>query len=177
MPVAGRPLDVAAVLEAMRTSPRPDGVPDQLETPEIARAVADSIWTFDGQPWTAMVASGSCGSATCLLEIAGSRAGAAGEDLWVFAVDPATSRVDVSTAEVNAIPTRAYDRLDAAARAVAPAGLLEGLTLANVAWTPPPAPNRYRLSYRSGGEEGSCAIEVVIDGQSGRLVEHTATDC
>lgn len=161
----------------MQTSPRPDGVPDELETTAVATAVADAVWTFDGRPWETMVAGGSCGTDTCLLELAGTRTGAAGEDLWVFEVDPGTSTVTLVTAELRAIPPAAVTTVDTAARSQASPGLLDDLELTNAAWTPPPAPSTYELSYRSGGEEGACAVEIVVDGTSGDLLDETATDC
>ncbi|HEX7197446.1 MAG TPA: hypothetical protein VF364_11515, partial [Candidatus Limnocylindria bacterium] len=51
LPEAGRPFDAEAILAAMRDSRRPGGVPDEMQTDAIAAAVADAIWTIDGEPW------------------------------------------------------------------------------------------------------------------------------
>lgn len=178
MPDAGRPFDGPTILAQMRTSPRPDGVPDRLETDAIAAAVADAIWTFDGMPWTTMAIGASCGETTCLLDVAGSRPTATAEDLWVFEVEPTTAAVRVVTAELRAIPPETVAQLDRLARGgVSEPGALDAMALTTARWTPPPEPARFLLSYRTGGEEGSCAAELAIDGATGRVVTETFVDC
>jgi len=150
----GQPFDPATVLDAMRDSRRPDGVPDQLETDAIAAALAERIWTIDGQPWTTMSAGGSCGPVRCTLEISGSRAGGQGEDLWIFEVIPAGGEVAVIETNLRSVPSETADAVDRLARAADPRIDDAGLLLVSVRWLPPPDDETFELSYRSGNEEG-----------------------
>lgn len=167
--------DPATLLDAMRTSRRPGGVPDQLETDRIAAALADAIWTYGGEPWTTMALGGSCGPQTCTLEAAGTRPGSLGEDLWVFEIVPSTGRVTVASADLAAVPADIVDPLDELARLLV--GQLDGLILASVRWLPPPRDGLYVLSYRSGGEEGSCGVDLTLDAATPEVVERTFLDC
>ena len=176
LPHGGPAFDPATLLDAMRTSRRPGGVPDQLETEEIAAQLADAIWTVDGQPWATMAIGGSCGPQSCSVEVAGTRPGSAGEDLWVFDVDPATSEVRLASAHVAALPADLVSSLDETARMLVGDDSLEGLALASARWAPP-TDGRFVLSYRSGGEEGSCGIDLTLDAAAPAVIERTAVGC
>jgi hypothetical protein len=160
----------------MRDSRRPGGVPDQLETPAVAAAVADEIWTFDGSRWNEVVAGGSCGPETCTLEIAGTPEGAHGEDLYIFSVVPG-GEVRLVAAELRGLPASMVGPLDELAHGLVVDGTLDGLLLQSVRWRPPPDFGLFELSYRSGGEEGSCGVDLTIDAVSGRLAEDRFLDC
>ncbi len=166
----GRPYDAPAILEAMRTSRRPGGVPDELETEAIAAAVSQVIYTLDGTPWPSMAIGGSCGPSTCTLELAGTPQAALGEDLYVLSVAPASSGVEVLETNLRGMTPEIAEHLDARARA-AWEGNLEGLVLASARWQPPPDSSRFLLSYRSGGEEGSPGVELILDLDTGRAEE------
>jgi len=178
LPEPGRPFDASALLAAMRASRRPDGVPDRLETETVASTLAESIWTFDGEPWTAISAGGSCGPDSCTLEISGAQDDAQGDDLWVFTVAPATSAITLVSADLRSVPLPLVDQLDALARSLlAPAAALDGLTLVNVRWQPPPDAGQFVLGYRSGGEEGSCGADVTLDAVRSEIVSGGSSNC
>ena len=168
LPTPGRPYDASAVLDAMAASTRPGGVPAVLQTDAIAAAVAEQLWTFDGSAWEQMAAGGSCGSDRCTLEISGSAPDAAGEDHYILDVVPADGSVTVSATELRALPQPLVDELDQLARDRWPDAPLPG-PLASVRWQPPPDANLFVLSYRSGGEEGSPAVDAVLDIATGSL--------
>ncbi len=175
VPEPGRPWDGAALLREMADSTRPDGVPASLRTAPIAEALADAIWTVDGATWDTFAIGGFCGTTSCTVEVAGTHLGRAGEDLWVLQVDPAGARVDVLDADVRSLPPELVEQLDGLARASID---LEGMVLGTARWLPPPTdPGRFGLSYRSGGEEGSCRRDLVLDAGSGEVVEETAAGC
>jgi hypothetical protein len=176
VPEPGRPFDAADVLVAMRESRRPGGVPAELQTDEIADAVAEQVWTFDGEPWTDLVIGGSCGPETCTLEVAGRPDGALGEDLYVFSVTPSTRTVVLVSADLLGVPENLLDDLDATARAGVDQPL-EGLSLLGVRWLPPPDAGQYALAYRPGGEEGSCGLDVVLDAASETVVSADEVNC
>jgi hypothetical protein len=159
----------------MRTSPRPDGVPAAVQTDEIAAEIADAIWTFDGEAWETLAIEGAC-AATCTVEIAGSRGGD-GEDLWSFSIDPSTGNVTVDFTSLRALPDELVAALDRLARRTSSEGALDELRITSAAWTPPPDVDRFVLSYRSGGEEGSCAAELVVDARRGVLIDEMYTGC
>lgn len=173
----GQPFDAAAILDAMRASRRPDGVPEALQDEGIARAVADAIWTVDGRPWRTISIGGSCGPQRCTLEVAGAGPDAAGDDAWAFAVEPATGAVELVAADLHALPASRVEELDAMARRADRSGLLDGLVLGSARWLPPPDRDRFALSYRTGDEEGSCARDVILDAGRGELVDTTSTGC
>lgn len=177
LPEPGRPFDAAALLAAMRDSRRPGGVPDELETDTIATALAEAIWTFDGRPWTTTAVGGSCGSVTCTLEVAGVRADMAGDDLWVFAVSPATGSVEVVAAELRALPAELPAAIDELVRSEDADGSLAGMLLASLKWLPPPDGGRFLASYRSGGEEGSCGADVTLDAMHAVIVSEQRLGC
>jgi hypothetical protein len=177
LPPASRPFDPGMLLGAMRESRRPGGVPDELETDAIASALAEAIWTVDGQPWTAISAGGSCGPNTCTLEISGAAAGAQGDDLWIFEIAPDTGDVHLLSTELRSLSNTSVGRLDALTRSLVAPAILDDLILTNVRWLPPPDEGQFVLSYRSGDEEGSCGADVTIDAVAGDVVSGGSSDC
>jgi hypothetical protein len=166
----GRPYDADSLLAAMRASTRPGGVPDQLETDAVAEAVSGQIWTWDGQPWQVLSAGGACGPTACTLDVAGSADGAAGADLYSFGVEPEGDQVTLLASDLHAYPTSLDARLDQAARAAAGEELGD-LAYVGARWLPPPDDGRYWLAYRSGGEEGAPGVDVLLDLDSGAVLE------
>ena len=177
LPEPGRPFDAAALLSALRESRRPGGVPDELETDAIASTLANAIWTLDGEPWNAVSAGGSCGPDTCTLEIAGAGDGAQGDDLWVFGVTPTTGAVQLQTTDLRSLPADLAGRIDELTRSLVPVSELDGLILTNVRWLPPPDDGQFVVSYRSGGEEGSCGVDVTVDAAVPEIVSGSSSDC
>ena len=177
VPEPGRPFDAGALLSAMRESRRPGGVPDALETDAVASDLAAAIWTFDGEPWNAVSAGGSCGPGSCTLEISGASDGAQGDDLWVFGIAQETGAMQLQTADLRSLPADLIGRLDAVTRSLVSAATLDGLSLTNVRWLPPPDNGKFVLSYRSGGEEGSCGADVTLDAVVPVLLSGSSSDC
>lgn len=145
----------------------------------IAGAIADRLWTIDGEPWEEIVAGGSCGPSRCTLELSGSAPSAAGEDLWVFAVEPASGTVEIVTPDLHSVSNAIAADLDRRARAADAGadGVLEGLLFSAVRWLPPPAEDRFRLAYRSGNEEESCAVDLELDAAGGRITDVVPSGC
>jgi len=177
LPEPGRPFDAATLLAAMRESRRPGGVADEIETDAIATALADAIWTFDGQPWTTTAIVGSCGPETCTLEIAGVRDGMTGDDLWVFAVTPATGSIEVVSAELRVLPAEVPVVVDELVRSVDTAGSVAGMLLTSLKWLPPPDGGTFVASYRTGGEEGSCGVDLTLDAARAVVVSTQSRNC
>jgi hypothetical protein len=177
LPVAGTPFDAATIMTAMRDSRRPGGVPDQLETEQIAAALAAAVVTFDGLPWTTMAASGSCGTDFCTLELGGTRPGSHGDDVWIFEVQPADGTVALATADLRGLPNALVPTIDALARSLVPAAPLDGLLLTSVRWLPPPDGEQFALSYRGGGEEGSCGLDLMLHAVTPGIVGDVSPTC
>lgn len=167
----GTPYAAADVLEAMRDSRRPGGVPDELETQEIAAAIAAQAWTWDGEPWETLSLGGACGPSACSMDLAGAPAGETGTDLYSFSVDPGSGAVELLATDLHGHPAGLQTLLDAAARAALEPDRLEGMELVASRWLPPPDSDRYLLAYRSGGEEGSPGLDVLLDAVSGEVLE------
>lgn len=173
----GKPFDAQDILEAMRDSRRPGGVAPELQTEAIAGAVADTIWTLQGERWDSIATSGACDPDACTLEVAGSAAGDAGEDVWLLSVDPATAEVEVVNADLHAIPGVTVDAVDLVARAADGGAALGDLLLTSVRWLPPPDDDAFALAYRSGDEEESCSIDVRLDVGTGELTDVATSGC
>jgi len=177
LPEPGRPLDGGTILEAMRGSRRPGGVPDQLETDAIAETLAQRIWTIDGEPWATMSVGGSCGPVRCTLDVAGSLPGSLGEDLYAFEIIPASGQVAPLSTDLRSLPPELVAILDRLARGAEPAIGRDGLALASARWLPPPDHETFELSYRSGNEEGSCELELSLNAESGAVEQRSADGC
>lgn len=167
----GTPYTAADVLAAMRDSRRPGGVPDQLETDALAGAIAEQLWTWDGEPWATWSIGGACGPDACTLDVAGSPPGDAGTDLYTFELDVGSVTVALAGTDLHGYPPDLEARLDAVARGAIDAERLAGLSLVGVRWLPPPETDHYWLAYRSGGEEGSPRLDVMVDLASGDVIE------
>jgi hypothetical protein len=157
--VAGLPYDATAVLAAMRESRRPGGVPDLLETETVATAVAAELWTYDAQPWSVLAIGGTCGSAGCTLDVAGSTTGG-GSDLYSFRIDASAGSVELIERDLHGYPPELEAEADAVVRSQVDPARLSGLQLLGMQWMAPPDTGRFRLAYRSGGEEGSAGLEI-----------------
>ncbi len=177
LPEAGQPYSGAEILDAMRDSRRPGGVPDELETDAVASAIADAIWTFDGQPWSAMAIGASCGAPSCSVEVVGTRDDASGEDVWTFEAVPDEEDVELIASDLTATPDDVVTELDRVARQLVPIGTLDDLALASTRWLAPPDNGAFVLAYRSGNEELSCAVDIALDPIAPRIVSSEATDC
>lgn len=172
VPEPGRPYDAAAILDAMRNSRRPGGVPQQLQTDAVAQSLASAIWTYGGEAWQqAPVIGASCGPQRCTVDVAGTPAGGAGEDLYTFSVVPESGATSLLVADLHGYPAQLDAALDALVRSQLEASRLEGLAMAGARWLPPPDSGQFVLSYRSGGEEGSPALDVVVDLPGGKVLE------
>ena len=166
----GRPYDADAILALMRDSRRPGGVPDEIETTEVAAAVAERIWTIGGRPWAVASVGGGCGTSSCDLEVAGAPGETTGEDLYLFDVDPATGSVELVQSVLLGLDPDTVDRLDQLVRERYE-GDLDDLVLVTARWLPPPDDGRFVLAYRSGGEEGSPGLDLVFDATTGEVSE------
>jgi len=168
-PLPARPYDGAAVLQAMRDSRRPGGVPAALQTDAVAAAVANELWTWNGEPWPQLVIGGSCGPSSCSLEVAGTPSNAAGADLYVLSIDPDSAAVTVESSDLHGYPSQLDAQLQAIAQDVAP-DAIAGLRYTSAQWLPG-NPSQYLLAYRSGGEEGSPGVDLLIDAASRTLLQ------
>ena len=173
----GRPYDAEDLLQAMRDSRRPGGVPTELQDSDIAAELAERLWTIDGEPWNAIAAGGACDASACSLELSGGTGATGGEDVWVFMINLTSGAVEVVNADLHAVPAETAVTLDRWARALDEDGLLDGLLTTAVRWLPPPAEDRFRLAYRSGDEEGSCSVDLELDAAAGRITEVTPSGC
>jgi hypothetical protein len=173
----GRPFDAADILAAMRGSRRPGGVPDVLETDAVAGAVAAEIWTIDGEPWADVAAGGSCGPVRCTLDLSGRHRGAAGEDVWMLEVIPASGDVAVLDTNLGSLPPGVVADLDRVARAQDRRPDAADLILTGVRWSGPQQEARFQLSYRSGDEEGTCELELEVDTEGETAETLSAIGC
>jgi hypothetical protein len=162
-PATGRPYDAASVLAAMAASRRPGGVPDELETPAVAAQLANAVWTYDGRPYPSLVLGGSCGATSCTLEASGQPIGGAGADLFVFSVTQPGGAVTLTTTDLHGYPSGLDAQIEAVARAGVDADRLAGLAYRAASWQLAPRNGWFWAAFRSGGEEGSPGLDVLVD--------------
>lgn len=174
IPATGRPYTADQVLAAMRGSRRPGGVPDELETAAVATQLAAAIWTYDGRPYPSLVVGGSCGPATCTLEVNGAPAGAAGTDLYAFSVTRATGAVEAAASDLHGYPAALDALIDGVVRDRLDPASVEGLAMTGAAWQPPPRAGWFLVAYRSGGEEGSPGFDILVDLPAAEIVQTSA---
>lgn len=172
----GRPFVASDILEAMRLSRRPGGVPDELQTEAIAWAIADEIWTLGGAPWTSIVVGGSCGPTECTLEVSGAPAEAVAEDLWVFTITPASGAVAVASTVLRGMSPSLLDRADGVVRNSPSAPASEAI-LTSGRWLPPPDDGELILSYRTGAEIGACGVDYTVDVDGGTVIDESIVSC
>ena len=170
----GHPYDGDDVLALLADSRRPDGVPAEIQRPDIAATLAQQIWTIGGRAWESTSVGGSCGPQSCDLELAGAPGGGAGEDLYVFRIDRASGSVELLQSVLLGLDPETVEVLDRLVRERV-GSRLDGYGLATVRWLPPPEDGRYVLSYRSGGEEGSPALDLEFDTNTGEVTEMPAS--
>ena len=162
-PAAARPYDADAVLAAMADSRRPGGVPDRIETAAVAAQVANVIWTYDGRPYPSLVIGGSCGATSCTLEVSGQPIGGAGADLFVFSVTQPAGAVTLTTTDLHGYPSGLDAQIEAVVRGGTDADRLAGLAYRAASWQLPPRNGWFWAAFRSGGEEGSPGLDVLVD--------------
>ncbi|HET7685096.1 MAG TPA: hypothetical protein VFM19_01675, partial [Candidatus Limnocylindria bacterium] len=170
-PTTGRPYDADDLLVAMRASRRPGGVPDELEVPAIAAGLAAQLWTWSGDPYPTLVVGGSCGPQRCTVEVSGAPSGAAGADLYVYSVARDTRQVVIEGTDLRGYPAVLDPIIDRVVRDALDPALLDGLILTGAAWQLPPATGQLLAAYRSGGEEGSPGLDVLVDLTTGAVLE------
>jgi hypothetical protein len=156
----GRPYDAAAILDAMRTSRRPGGVPAELQTEPIAAAIAAELWTWNGDPWTTLTIGGACGPERCSLDVSGVPTDSGGED--VYQLEISDGAVSVAGSQLEGFPDALRPQLEEIARD-GTGNQLDGLVLRTARWLAPPQSGKFVLAFRSGGEEGSPALDVTVD--------------
>jgi hypothetical protein len=105
------------------------------------------------------------------------RSDLAGDDLWVFAISPTTATVEVVAAELRALPAELPIAVDQLVRSMDPDESLGGMLMTSLTWLPPPDDGRFLASYRSGGEEGSCGVDVTLDAVIAMIVEEQGLGC
>jgi hypothetical protein len=168
-PGPGRPYNATGVLQAMRDSRRPGGVPDQLETRAVAAAVANELWTWDGNPWPELVIGGACGPSSCSLEVAGAPQGA-GTDLYSIELQRDGTLAGVSS-DLHGYPPALDSDLQGIVEDQA-RDLVDDMAFTSARWLPPPDGGRYWVAYRSGGEEGSPGLDLLVDLARGTVLDH-----
>jgi hypothetical protein len=144
----------------------PVGFPTALRTPAVAEALADRIWTFDGQPYRDLWLAGSCENGACEFSATGVPAFARSADV----VDAYFLKVNLGSGlfsdggrpSLKGLPSELVPRLDAIARAHDAAALLADEALLGATWEIPPPAGTFLLRYGRGLEEGDPAAFVTV---------------
>jgi hypothetical protein len=94
-------------------------------------------------------------------------------DVYSFRIAAGSAVVSVVQADLHAFPELVDLQLDTLVRARIDAARLQGLALVGDTWLRPPDAGRYVLAYRSGGEEGSPGLDVLVDLPGGEVLSVT----
>lgn len=124
--------------------------------------------------YPSLVIGGSCGPSSCTLEVTGQPAGAAGADLYVFAVARPAGAVSLTTSDLHGYPSALDAAIEDLVRAGVPAGDVGGLAYTTASWQVPPRSGWFLAAFRSGGEEGSPALDVLVDLATRTVIDTSA---
>jgi hypothetical protein len=171
LPNPGRPYTSADILRVLRAAPG-SRLPGELVRSEVAEALAQAVWTFDGRPYQILAAEGSCGPRGCELSVQGvpDIADEARLDHYIFNVDPTSFALTRVYLGLAAFPPEINPQLDKIVRAGVPPQRLEGLSYVSATWLPPPEFGRFEVTYDDGGLEGSRGLKVLVDTRLGSVI-------
>jgi len=156
--LAGRPYDGAAVLALMRAQGLPAIDPALLDE-GVAAAVADNLWTYDGQPYRRLIFEGRCEGAGCALGVTGlptfaSDATFADAYRWMIEPGAAALRTEGGWPSLSGYPHELDPELEAEARALA-GGDLDDLQLSSIRWLPDAEDRLFELQFDDGLDQAS----------------------
>ncbi|HEX2756204.1 MAG TPA: hypothetical protein VHM48_12105 [Candidatus Limnocylindrales bacterium] len=151
----GKPYTADDILAILRAAPAGD--PAEMRTPQIAAAIADRVWTFDGRPYQRLLVGGRCDGGMCEISAEGMPAFGATDDLaddWFWRMDLRTGLVsDNGEPRLRGFPPELVPELDALARSLDTDGTFSALPLIRVEWTVPPPVGAFVLRYGTGTQE------------------------
>jgi len=160
------------------------GLAPELQSPFIAAALADRIWTYDGRPYREMWFSGSCdeaGAGRCELSVQGLPDYAPtreSEDYYHFEVDLRSGAVRLAALPGGkGFPAELIPEIDGLVRSLDTEGRLEGLTLSYVLWAFPPPDDAFIVRYETGDLEGDRWIHVTVDRANQRILSMEQQVC
>lgn len=153
------------------------GFPAELRTAPTAEALANAIWSFDGQPFRTVWLDGSCESGRCEFSATGLPRFAASVDdvdVYTLVLDQASGIYsEPSRPSLHGFPPQLVDELDTLAKALDVQGRFKDKPLLGVEWQIPPPDDAFVLRYGDGNEELDPTVRVVLARGDGRLVSIT----
>jgi hypothetical protein len=145
----------AADIEPMLAA-APVGVAAQIRMPQVAAAIADRIWTFDGRPYQEVAIGGSCENQGCEIIVQGVPAYASTrdiQDIWLLGLDLRTGVFADNSPSLGGFPTELVPELDTLARSLDRDGTFAALPLIRTEWAIPPPAGVFVLRYGTGTQE------------------------
>lgn len=164
-PRHGRPYSAERLLQLLTASQR---VPELLKTDAWASALAERIWSYDGEPYQELVFAANCEDRedACDLDVVGVPGFAEDRDnadSYLFTLHPRTSLIeDQAPQSLAGLPRDLTPMLDAAARALV-GEEIGAHTLIGVRWLRPPPDDAYLLHYATDDQEGEDQIYITYD--------------
>jgi hypothetical protein len=149
------------------------GVAAEIRTPQVAAAIADRIWTFDGRPYQEVFIGGSCENGGCEIVVEGVPAFAPTRDtrdVWSLSLDLRTGVFSDSEPALGGFPAELTSGLDALARSLDADGTFRTLPLTRVEWLRPPPDGLWLLRYGSGTQEMDVNWYVTISTVERRIL-------
>jgi hypothetical protein len=149
------PEQITALLEDWITS-HPVAIAPMLQAPAVVKAIAnvlaDTIYTYDGQPYQRVYFGGSCGEppTLCDLTMTGVPPFTADPEVgdgYYWEVRPQIPLVTLTDAGLGGFPREIVDSLDTLARSLDTEGRIGDRTLQSAQWAFPPPDDAFLLSY------------------------------
>jgi hypothetical protein len=152
----GRPYTPEQMSTLIRDQEAKHGIDAALQTPAVVKAIAnvlaDTIYTYDGQPYQRVAIAGSCGEPPilCNLTMTGVPRFTADPDAgdgYGWEVRPQVPLVTLTYAGLGGFPRELVDPLDTLARSLDTEGKIGDRTLKSAEWAFPPPDDAYLLCY------------------------------
>lgn len=172
------PEQITALFEDWIAS-HPVAIAPTLQAPAVVKAIAnvlaDTIYTYDGQPYQRVSFGGRCGEppTLCDLTMTGVPPFTADPEVgdgYYWEVRPQVPLVTLNNAGLGGFPRELVDPLDALARSLDTEGRIGERMLQSAGWAFPPPDDAYLLRYSHGLEEEDPSVYVKLDRTARRIL-------
>jgi hypothetical protein len=162
--------------------PGPTLVATDLLNSAVAAAIADAIWTWDGQSYDRWWIEAYC-ARTCELVIQGIPASdiAGEEDMYHFhQFDPSRPAQTLELGDYPSLggyPAALDPEIEQLGRALDEGGVLDDLGYFHASWFPPPRSGEFLAFFSDGNEEGGSNAYVWLNLVERRLIKLLPVTC
>ena len=162
----GRPYDGATLLALMRAQRQP-ALDASLVREDVANAMAQQVWTYDGMPYQATLFEAACEGPTCTVGLTGLPAFATDPtfaDTYRWVLDPGSAALQPEGAwpSLSGYPHELDAELAAEAQRLDTDGRLDGLQLSSARWVSDAGRRTFQLQFDDGLDPAS-GVSVLLN--------------